>query len=68
MPAAAALASALVEVAQVRYSRSGIALRSWRKNQENEARGFGERLARVCAMFSVTPKRNSAPVEATRIS
>ena len=47
----------------------GLALPSLRKNQErSDARGFGDRPDRVWAIFSVTPNRNSAPLEATRIS
>src|ERR1700722_18131231 len=65
MRSAAALASALVEVAQVRYSRSGNAPDSRRPNHDLEPIVS---IARACATLSTASKECSAPVAATRTS
>jgi hypothetical protein len=65
MRSAAALASARVEVAQVRYSKSGSAAGSRRPNQEREPTC---NIASAWATFSTASKECSAPVPATRTS
>src|SRR5471032_3667086 len=65
MRSAAALASALEEVAQVRYSRSGIAAGSRRPNHDLEPTGS---CASAWATLSTASKECSAPVPAKRTS
>src|SRR3954466_14829174 len=65
MRSAAALASAFEEVAQVRYSRSGILEGSRRLNQDLEPTG---RSASAWATLSTASNECSAPVAATRTS
>src|ERR1700733_4640026 len=65
MRSATALASALVEVAQVRYSRSGVSAGPRRLNQDLEVAG---KSASAWATLSTAPKECSAPDEAKRTS
>ena len=58
---AAALASALVEVAQVRYSRSAMATGSRRPNHDLDPTASS---ANACATLSTAPNEYSAPVPA----
>src|ERR1700684_3386040 len=65
MRSAAALASALEEVAQVRYSRSGITVGPRRLNHDLEPTGNS---ASAWATLSTASKECSAPVPAKRTS
>src|ERR1700677_1511052 len=65
MRSAAALASAFEEVAQVRYSRSGITAGSRRLNHDLEPTGSS---ASAWATLSTASKECSAPVPAKRTS
>src|SRR5271168_5404807 len=65
MRSAAALASAFVELAQVRYSRSGVSAGPRRLNHDLEPAGNN---ASAWATLSTAPNECSAPVAAKRTS
>ncbi len=68
MRSAAILASALVEVAQVRYSSSGKSVFSRRPNHEVNDFGATGNNASAYARLSTAPKPNVAPDDAWRTS